>query len=45
MDQMGRIVQDALDLVEFANGSTDTKWGALRAKASARKWGIRSRSA
>ena len=32
MDQMGRIVQDALDLVEFANGSTDTKWGALRAK-------------
>ena len=32
MDQMDRIVQDALDLVEFANGSTDTKWGALRAK-------------
>jgi len=25
-------VQDALDLVEFANGGTDTKWGALRAK-------------
>ena len=24
-------VQDALDLIEFANGSTDTKWGALRA--------------
>ena len=32
MDQMDRIVQDALDLVEFANGSTDTKWGAVRAK-------------
>jgi len=32
MDQMGRIVQDALDLVEFANGSTDTRWGGLRAK-------------
>lgn len=25
-------IQDALDLVEFANGSTDTKWGALRAE-------------
>lgn len=25
-------VQDALDLIEFANGGTDTKWGALRAK-------------
>jgi alpha-L-arabinofuranosidase len=25
-------VQDALDLIEFANGSTQTKWGALRAK-------------
>ncbi|MCR5468819.1 MAG: alpha-L-arabinofuranosidase [Lachnospiraceae bacterium] len=24
-------VQDALDLIEFANGDTDTKWGALRA--------------
>lgn len=23
-------VQDALDLIEFANGGTDTKWGALR---------------
>jgi len=32
MDQMDRIVQDALDLVEFANGTTDTKWGGLRAK-------------
>lgn len=25
-------IQDALDLVEFANGGTDTKWGALRAE-------------
>ena len=25
-------VQDAIDLIEFANGSVDTKWGALRAK-------------
>ena len=32
MDQMDRIVQDAVDLVEFANGATDTKWGSLRAK-------------
>ena len=32
MDQMDRIVQDAVDLVEFANGDTSTKWGALRAK-------------
>lgn len=25
-------IQDALDLIEFANGGTDTKWGGLRAK-------------
>ncbi len=25
-------VQDALDLIEFANGGTDTKWGAIRAE-------------
>lgn len=25
-------IQDALDLVEFANGGTDTKWGGLRAQ-------------
>lgn len=25
-------VQDALDLVEFANGDTDTTWGAIRGK-------------
>lgn len=24
-------VQDALDLIEFANGDVSTKWGALRA--------------
>jgi alpha-L-arabinofuranosidase len=24
-------IQDALDLIEFANGTTSTKWGALRA--------------
>lgn len=25
-------LQDALDLIEFANGTVDTKWGALRAQ-------------
>ena len=25
-------IQDALDLIEFANGGTDTKWGKLRAE-------------
>ena len=25
-------IDDALDLIEFANGSTDTKWGKLRAE-------------
>lgn len=25
-------IQEYLDLIEFANGSTDTKWGAVRAK-------------
>lgn len=25
-------IQDALDLIEFANGDVDTKWGSLRAK-------------
>ncbi|WP_158989125.1 alpha-L-arabinofuranosidase C-terminal domain-containing protein [Mucilaginibacter sp. L196] len=32
LDQLDPYVQDALDLIEFANGSTDTKWGNLRAK-------------
>ena len=31
MDQLDPYVQDALDLIEFANGSTSTKWGRLRA--------------
>jgi len=30
-DQLDPYVQDALDLIEFANGSTQTKWGRLRA--------------
>jgi len=32
MDQMGPWVQDALDLVEFANGDVNTKWGKVRAE-------------
>lgn len=32
MDQMGPWVQDAIDLVEFANGDVSTKWGAVRAE-------------
>jgi alpha-L-arabinofuranosidase len=32
MDQLDEYVRDALDLIEFANGSTSTAWGALRAK-------------
>ncbi|MCW3788930.1 alpha-L-arabinofuranosidase C-terminal domain-containing protein [Plebeiibacterium sediminum] len=31
LDQLEPYVQDALDLIEFANGSTDTEWGKLRA--------------
>ncbi|HVF98181.1 MAG TPA: alpha-L-arabinofuranosidase C-terminal domain-containing protein, partial [Flavisolibacter sp.] len=31
LDQLGPYVQDALDLVEFANGATTTKWGKVRA--------------
>lgn len=31
LDQLDPYVQDALDLIEFANGTTDTKWGKLRA--------------
>lgn len=30
-DELDEYIQDAIDLIEFANGSTDTKWGALRA--------------
>lgn len=31
MDQIDPYVQDALDLIEFANGDAATKWGAKRA--------------
>ena len=31
MDQLDPYVQDALDLIEFANGDTSSKWGKLRA--------------
>ncbi|RJE73191.1 alpha-L-arabinofuranosidase C-terminal domain-containing protein [Reichenbachiella sp. MSK19-1] len=31
LDQLDPYIQDALDLIEFANGSTDSKWGELRA--------------
>lgn len=31
VENLGSYIQDALDLIEFANGSTDTKWGKLRA--------------
>ncbi|MBN2105597.1 alpha-L-arabinofuranosidase [bacterium] len=30
MDQIGPLVQDALDLIEFANGSADSEWGKIR---------------
>lgn len=30
MDQLDPYIQDALDLIEFANGSVDSKWGKLR---------------
>lgn len=30
-DEFNKYVQDALDLIEFANGDVDTKWGKLRA--------------
>lgn len=32
MEQMQEYVQDALDAIEYANGGTDTPWGALRAR-------------
>ena len=31
MDELGPYVQDALDLIEFANGDTNTAWGKVRA--------------
>ena len=30
LSEVGTWVQDALDLIEFANGGIDTKWGAVR---------------
>lgn len=30
VEQLDTYIQDALDLIEFANGSTATKWGKLR---------------
>ncbi|HYK46492.1 MAG TPA: alpha-L-arabinofuranosidase, partial [Parafilimonas sp.] len=32
VEQLSSYVQDALDLVEFANGDANTKWGAVRAR-------------
>ena len=32
LDQLSEYIQDALDLIEFANGDPSTQWGALRAK-------------
>jgi len=32
MDQLGPWIQDALDLIEFANGPVSSEWGGLRAK-------------
>lgn len=32
VDSLDEYIQDALDLIEFANGDTSTKWGALRAE-------------
>jgi len=31
MDELDPYVQDALDLIEFANGDVNTKWGKMRA--------------
>jgi alpha-N-arabinofuranosidase len=32
MDQLDPYIQDALDLIEFANGAADSKWGKVRAQ-------------
>ena len=32
VNELDPYIQDALDLIEFANGEVNTKWGALRAK-------------
>ena len=31
MDELDKWIQDVLDLIEFANGSTETPWGKKRA--------------
>ncbi len=33
MEEMDAYIQDVLDLIEYANGSVKTKWGAKRAEA------------
>jgi alpha-L-arabinofuranosidase len=33
MEHMDEYVQDVLDLIEYANGGTNTKWGKMRAEA------------
>ncbi len=30
LDEMQEWIDDALDLIEFANGTADTKWGKIR---------------
>lgn len=32
LDELDPYIQDAIDLIEFANGDTSTKWGKLRAE-------------
>jgi alpha-N-arabinofuranosidase len=32
LEEIDPYIQDALDLIEFANGDTKTKWGSVRAK-------------
>lgn len=32
LDKLDEYIQDALDLIEFANGSVNTKWGKVRAE-------------
>ena len=37
MDELGPWVQDALDLIEYANGPADSEWGSKRVKAGHKK--------
>ena len=32
LDELDPYIDDVIDLIEFANGGTDTKWGSLRAE-------------